>query len=57
MATSKLRLKPLYLVENGDPHLEGDPGDDGSVEEQVQDDHVLSESPLSQICLVQVVLK
>jgi len=45
-----------YLIKNGDPHLESDPGDDGSVEVQVQEDHVLAKPLLGQLCLVDVVL-
>ena len=46
-----------YLVEDCDSHLEGDPGDDGGVEEQVEYHHVLTKALLGQLRLVQVVLK
>jgi hypothetical protein len=45
------------LIEDCDSHLEGDPGDDWGVEEQVEDQQVLTKSLLGQLRLVQVVLE
>lgn len=49
--------KKFYLIEDCDSHLEGDPGDDWGVEEQVEDQQVLTKSLLGQLRLVQVVLE
>jgi hypothetical protein len=49
--------KKFYLIEDCDSHLEGDPRDDWGVEEQVEDQQVLTKSLLGQLRLVQVVLQ
>ncbi len=56
--SSHIYLKcKFYLIEDCDSHLEGDPGDDRGVEEQVEDQQVLTKSLFGQLRLVQVVLE